>query len=128
MFLDDPFSERMETYLRSAKPDLHLSDFAAAEFASSLSLKIRIGQVTKIEASDALLDFDRWRSAVPGHVDTQSRDVQAAEAMLRRFDLILRTPDAVHIAVALRIGCELITFDGRMADAARALGLPVAAA
>ncbi len=42
----------------------------------------------------------------------------------------LRSLDAIHVAAAQSLGDdldELITYDRRMADAARALGLPVAA-
>ncbi len=42
----------------------------------------------------------------------------------------LRTLDAIHLATALSLGVELsavVTYDRRMADAAAALGLPVAA-
>lgn len=40
----------------------------------------------------------------------------------------LRTLDAIHLASALAIGADLdafVTYDDRLADAARALGLPV---
>lgn len=36
--------------------------------------------------------------------------------------LTLRTPDALHIALAQRLDCELLTFDLKMTAAARALG------
>lgn len=45
-------------------------------------------------------------------------------------DPLLRSLDAVHVAAALSLEddlAELITYDGRMASAARALGLPVVA-
>jgi uncharacterized protein len=41
---------------------------------------------------------------------------------------LLRTLDAVHLASALALGADLdafVTYDGRLASAARALGLPV---
>jgi predicted nucleic acid-binding protein len=41
----------------------------------------------------------------------------------------LRTLDAIHLATALELGSELVsflTYDGRLAEAARALGLTVA--
>jgi uncharacterized protein len=40
----------------------------------------------------------------------------------------LRTLDAIHLASALELGQELdafVTYDGRLAEAARAVGLPV---
>jgi predicted nucleic acid-binding protein len=47
---------------------------------------------------------------------------------MRRLDLTLRTPDALHIAISGRVGATLATFDEKMAAAARVVGLPVAAA
>lgn len=44
--------------------------------------------------------------------------------------LELRTLDAVHLACALQLGDDLesiVTYDSRMADAARRLGIPVTA-
>ena len=38
----------------------------------------------------------------------------------------LRTPDAIHIAIAQRIRATLVTFDQRMSESARALGMAVA--
>ncbi len=55
-------------------------------------------------------------------------DVKRADAVMRRLDLTLRTPDALHIAIAERIGATMATFDDKMAAAARILGLAVAAA
>ncbi len=57
-----------------------------------------------------------------------SADVTRADALMRRLDLPLRTPDALHIAIAERVGATLATFDVKMAAAARVIGLPVAAA
>lgn len=52
------------------------------------------------------------------------------EAAGRLESTMLRTLDAIHIAAALELGDELdsiVTYDERMADAARANGLPVTA-
>jgi antitoxin (DNA-binding transcriptional repressor) of toxin-antitoxin stability system len=55
-------------------------------------------------------------------------DVTAATAFLRRLDLNLRTPDALNLPIAQRIGPAIATFDQRMAASAAALGTPVAPA
>jgi len=52
-------------------------------------------------------------------------DVRLAGAYVRRFDLALRAPDALHIAVARRLDVALVTLDRRMAAAARELGVAV---
>jgi predicted nucleic acid-binding protein len=52
-------------------------------------------------------------------------DLAAATMFLRRLDLPLRTPDALHIAIAQRVGAMLVTFDRQMAASARTLGSAV---
>ena len=58
-------------------------------------------------------------------VESSAGDVAAADTYLRRLDLTLLTPDALHIAIAGRIGATLVTFDRAMAASARVLGMAV---
>ena len=44
---------------------------------------------------------------------------------VRRFDLALRAPDALHLAVARRLDATLVTLDRRLTAAARELGIAV---
>lgn len=53
-----------------------------------------------------------------------SQDIEHATKFVRRRDLALRTPDAIHIAAAHRLGATLLTLDNGMARAAAALGVP----
>jgi predicted nucleic acid-binding protein len=53
-------------------------------------------------------------------------DIDAANRILRRLDVNLRTPDAIHIVIARRLQATLVTFDRIMAASARALGIGVA--
>jgi predicted nucleic acid-binding protein len=55
-------------------------------------------------------------------------DIVAVEVLIRRFELALRTPDALNIAMVQRMGAMLVTFDSKMAAAARAIGTEVAKA
>jgi predicted nucleic acid-binding protein len=69
------------------------------------------------------------------HVDAILRSIQVMEvdmAIAARASSVgpigLRTLDAIHLATAIVLGPELdafVTYDDRLADAARALGLPV---
>ena len=54
-----------------------------------------------------------------------AQDVAYATACMRRFDLPLRTPDAIHLAIARR-SATLVTFEGQMAASAEALGISCA--
>ena len=122
LFINDAFNERIEIYLISHAPDIIVSDFAAAEFASAIARRVRMGQLTRSEARDAFATFDMWPVT---RIQTEPSDMVAAAAYMRRLDLNLRTPDALNIAIAQRLSATLVTFDDRMAHNARLLGVSV---
>lgn len=123
----DHLADRASILLASVAGDLIVSDYARAEFASVISRRVRVGEFTHAEARVAFANLDAWcdRLSLPAH--TTSADVQTAAAFMRRLDLPLRTPDALNLAIARRIGASIATFDAKMADSARVLGLAVAA-
>lgn len=125
LFKPEAVSERADDFIRQNPTDLIVSDFAAAEFASAAGRWVRRGELDLAGARAALGSFDVWIARTAQHIETNPADVAVATAFLRRLDLPLRTPDAIHIAIAQRLGATLVTFDRRMADSARALGCPV---
>ena len=126
LFVADRFAARAEAFLQAHRPRLLVSDFGAAEFASAVSKKLRTGELAQDEAQAAFPAFDVWIAQHGPRLEVIPSDVVVAESWLRRLDLGLRTPDALNIAVAQRHGAALATFDLRMAEAARALGLELA--
>ena len=111
--------------LRACDDDLIVSDFATAEVASVLARLIRMGLLTIAEATDRLADFDAWRAAETDAVDVIVHDCRLANTYVRRFELKLRAPDALHLAICRRLGLQLATLDRRLATAARELGIEV---
>jgi predicted nucleic acid-binding protein len=128
LFTNDKFTPRARAFLTTRIPTLVVSDFATAESASAVSRRVRTKDLTTDEARIAFTSFDSWLARSTQHVDTTAPDIAVAASVLRRLDLNLRTPDSINIAVADRLGAELATFDEKMAIAARALGVQVAAA
>ena len=128
LLTDDAFTLRADALLRANASVVIVSDFAAAEFASVIARHVRIGDITPNDARIAFSTFDAWTARATQRTETKAADVTAAEAFLRRLDLALRTPDAVNIAIAQRVGATLATFDHKMIASARALGTPVAGA
>ena len=112
--------------MRANASVLIVSDFAAAEFASVIARHVRTRDITPDNARIAFSTFDAWTARATQRVEISAADVTAAEAFLRRLDLTLRTPDAVNIAIAQRMGATLVSFDDKMVTGARALGTPVA--
>jgi predicted nucleic acid-binding protein len=125
LFVPDRFATRSFAFLESTRPVLLVSDFAAAEFASALGIRLRTGQLTAPQIRAVFAAFDAWTARTTRRVETRSTDVAGADAFLRRLDLNLRTPDALHIAIAQRENAVLMTFDEAMAASARALGTEV---
>jgi hypothetical protein len=58
-------------------------------------------------------------------IDIQPSDARLANTYVRRFDLLLRAPDALHAAICRRLDLTLVTLDQRLAKAAREVGIEV---
>ncbi len=125
LFVNDAFQQRADAAFRSRPDSIVVSNFAAAEFASSIARRVRMQEMTASQARDAFADLDRWVVSDVQWVDASPFDITTATNYMRRLDLPLRAPDAIHIAMTLRLGAELATFDARMAECARALGAPL---
>jgi uncharacterized protein len=124
LFLPEPRSREAENLI--VLQEIVVSDLAAAEFSSAIAMAVRIGRIQEDAARAVLADFDAWAADHALIADTHGEDFATASLLIRRFDLALRTPDALHIALAARLGARLVTFDAKMAAAASALGLACA--
>jgi len=88
----------------------------------------RIGVIETARASSRREHDAAYRQRVLDGVEIVELDVAIARAAETLGPPALRTLDAIHLATALMLGAELdafVTYDDRMADAARAVGLPV---
>ena len=120
----EPTSGAVEAYLKT-RPERLISDFAAAEVASSLSRLVRTNLLTAAEAAGRLDDFEAWRAATSIPVEVHPADARLAYAYVRRFELNLRAPDALHLAISRRLDATLVTLDRRLARAAERLDIAV---
>jgi hypothetical protein len=127
-FTADRFSNRAESLLQSQASGVLVSNFAAAEFASVLGRLVRTKDMDVSEVRAACTTFDSWVARLAARIEITGSDIAAAEAMLRRFDLTLRSPDAIHLAAAQRLGARLATFDTGLARCAQAIGVEVVVA
>ena len=121
----EPTTEAVYDCLGAGEQELLISDFAAAEVAAALSRLVRMALLSATDASARLADFDAWRAAMSLPVDIGASDARLAYIYVRRFDLGLRAPDALHLAIARRLDATLITLDRRLATAAQEMGIPV---
>lgn len=122
---DDALSDRSSAAVRNAASDLVVSDLAAAEFASVVARLVRTRDLTLKGARSALETFDAWVAERAILVELKAQDMAVCAGYLRRLDLPLRTPDALHVAMASRLGATLMTFDRQMVASAKKLGVSV---
>jgi hypothetical protein len=100
-----------------------VSAFAVVEVASALSRLVRMDRLTGPQAMELLGRFDEWRANAVQDCDVTSSDCRLANNFVRRFDLKLHAPDALHAAICQRQQFQLVTLDRRLAGAARELGI-----
>jgi predicted nucleic acid-binding protein len=123
--LPEARSEAVFQFLLRQTEPLVVTSFTAAEVASALSRLVRMGELSSAEARLALSYFDGWRLAETMAIEIDDLDIVAAGDLVRRFELKLRAPDALHLAICYRAGARLATSDAVLADAAHSCGLVV---
>lgn len=122
----EPLSPRADAFVSSATGPFLVSDFSVAEFSSALARMVRNHETTVGEVQIIFAAFDDWRRRQARRTAIRSADIELATAFMRRLDLPLKTPDAIHIAMTRRLGASLVTFDRSMIATTRRLGVPVA--
>jgi predicted nucleic acid-binding protein len=88
----------------------------------------RVGVVETIRASSRRTHDAAQRSRVLEEVEVIDLSPAIAAAAASLHPPVLRTLDAIHLATALALMPDLdafVTYDDRLAEAARAIGLPV---
>ena len=121
IFVVEATSPRLDVWL-ATHPDICLSPWTVAEFSSALSHHQRTGRLAPDEREAAEDGLDQWLAQGVRLLDVGSDDVRAARTLIR-FDPLLRTPDALHVALAERFGLSLATYDQRLAASAARIGI-----
>lgn len=114
-----PGTPVIQSYLESCEDVITISDFAIGEVASAFSRLVRMGLQQAADADRLWARFRHWARAHESYA-CQTSDVARATALTLRYDLKLRMPDAIHLAICQRTGRTLATFDVRLAHAAGA--------
>ena len=127
LLVEEETSAAVQARFYGTSDDLIVSDFAIAEVSAVISRYVRTGYQTQQDGRTLLDWFDSWRATGTKPFATMIGDVDHATSLVRRFELMVRAPDAVHLVLARRSGAALVTFDSQLRRAASTIGLPVVA-
>jgi predicted nucleic acid-binding protein len=126
VFLADVHTGRVLVWLAATRDALTLSPWTVTEFSSAAARQARIGQISQDRRQQAEQNFDAWLSAVE-QTPVLRADFEFARDLIRKGPSTIRAADALHVAIARRLGARVATFDAVMADAARDVGLAIEA-
>ncbi len=126
LIIVEPHSPLVLRSVEMLDDDLVVSDLMRLEFASAVARKHRMGELTAGMALKAVDQCDAWVARFAMIESLTPSDLTAATSLIcDHLGSGLRGPDALHLALAQRLGATLLTGDQTMADAAALIGLPV---
>lgn len=107
------------------RASLAFSGWTEAEIASALARKQR---AARIDAADRARSLAIWHEFAQAMTRTEvtPEDFASVARLVDSGARGLRASDALHLAVVLRLGLSLATFDRDLASAAQAEGVAVA--
>ncbi len=124
-YCSEPLSDRVDQLLRQ-EPDLAVSNLTEVEFYSALSRKVRQRELTLGEAQQLSLDFRMDLDAgIYRRLSVEAIHYQLAREWISQFNTVLRTLDALHLAIASGYEMSVVTGDVGLAQSGRSLGLAV---
>jgi predicted nucleic acid-binding protein len=126
-FTEDALTSRAEALLPGVSDAAIVTDFAAVEFASGIARKVRTREIARPAAETALEAFDQWVFSACRRELIMAEDVATATSLIRRLDLALRAPDAIHLAATRRLADKIATLDRQLAGCATRLRITLAA-
>lgn len=121
VFLPDVHTSRVVAWLGAVTEAPALSHWTITEFSSAAARQERMGRIGPDRRSAAEQNFDAWLLVVE-QAPVLRADFELARDLVRRGHPRLRAADALHLAIARRLGARLATLDVVMAEAARDAG------
>lgn len=103
-----------------------ISDLVELEAIAGLSVRIRTGDLERAQAEQVVTLFDEHLDAgLYTRLHLHADHYRWARDAIARFDLPLKSPDALHLAAAQRGGFRLVTADRQLARNAASLDVAV---
>ena len=106
--------------------ELLISDLTVAELLVGLARKVKLGSLTTEKAEQVRAVFEQHMAeGYLQRIPLSGHHSEAAGQIAFQSPVMLRTLDAIHLAVAVEHAATIATLDVRLSDAARAIGVEV---
>jgi hypothetical protein len=120
----EPDSDRFVAWVADRAADgISISNWTIVEVASSLSLKMRMRAMTAIDVEQAKATLAHLIQTEFELVNLSLADFDLAARLCANWELNLRGPDALHLALVLRLDRSLVTLDRQQFAAAQHFGI-----
>lgn len=124
-YLEETYSDIVQGIYRQ-DGGLYLSELVELEVCSVLSRLVRVGSLDiEIARQTNALFNGHLEAGLYGRIHLQPDHYRWGRDAIARFDLPLKSPDALHLAAAAIGGFRLVTADRQLARNAETLTVPV---
>ncbi len=125
LFVREPMSESVGKWIASRRQPLAFSDWGLTECASALGIRLRRGELNADSATRAYQAVTTFANESCELIACAGHHQKKAQRLLARFDLPLRSGDALHLAISQQVQATLISCDKQLVAAAKAIGAKV---
>lgn len=123
IFFREPGAANLVTRLESQRKEkLMISAWTLTEMASIGGIKQRTGAIDAETRQQAIANFQRFASMHLVTVEIDPADFRTA-AVLIESPCALRAGEALHLAIARRLGARVASLDLKLCSAIKVLGL-----
>jgi predicted nucleic acid-binding protein len=120
----EPHTGLAQSWLAQQSGGLLISSWALVECDSALAIKRRRGELDAPSQATAIIDIDAFAARFAPLAPPLEADLQHARLFCRNAESGLRAGDALHLAIALRLGAkQMATLDSVLAKNAAAYGI-----
>lgn len=123
VLLSEPSSSAVEAFFARTDDVPLVSSFGLGECSAALIGLVRMKRKSERDTRALLSGMDEWLANSFEIVPTAEMDITRATSLVRRFELRLRLPDAIHVAIAQARSATLVTLDRGIIHAAELLGV-----
>ncbi len=125
-YLPEKLSDFVEQLLQKQEDKPIISQLVEVELFSALSRRVRMGEVSQNDARRITELFENHlNEGLYRPVLLENQHYCLARDWISRFDLPLRTLDALHLAVCSINNVSLVTADDKLAQSATILGIDI---